>query len=255
MSNNRYRSSGPGGGLRQIEGRRPVLEALRAGRPLRRVLVSRGEGETLDEIITLARSRGVPVDMVPRVEMDRLSQSRSHQGTIAYAEAEKYLELDDLLEVSRQRGEPPLVVVAAGIQDPQNLGSLMRSAEGAGFHGLVLPRHRAAPVTPVVAKAAAGAAEYLPLAQVTNLARALENLKEAGLWVYGADAEGTMPYWEADLKGPTAIVVGGEGRGLPRLVAERCDILLRIPMRGHIASLNAGVAGAILMFEAAQQRR
>lgn len=239
----------------QIEGRNPVLEALRSGRRLHRILVARGKRQgTVAEILRLAGQRGVPVEEVDRRELERRSRSRAHQGVMALAAPRAYATLGDLLRRARDRGEAPLLVVAAGLEDPRNLGSLLRSAEAAGVHGVLLPERRSAGLTPAAVKASAGASEHLPVARVGNLARALEELKEHGLWVYGADAEGERAYFEADLRGPVALVVGSEGKGMPRLVRERCDVLLRIPMRGRVGSLNAAVAAAVILFEASRQR-
>lgn len=239
----------------QLEGRNPVLEALRSGRPLQRILVARGErrGTVLD-ILRFARELGVPVEEVDPREMDRRSSSRAHQGVLALAAPRAYATLDDILCNARERGEAPFLVVAAGLQDPQNLGSLLRSAEAAGAHGVLLPERRAVGLTPAAVKASAGASEHLLVARAVNLARAMEELKERGLWVYGADPTGDRSYFEADLRGPLALVVGSEGKGMPRLVRERCDGLIRIPMRGLVGSLNAAVAAAIILFEASRQR-
>lgn len=239
----------------QLEGRNPVLEALRSGRPLHRILVARGErhGSVLD-ILRFAHESGVPVEEVDRRELDRRSGCRAHQGVLALAAARAYATLEDILQNAGGRGEAPFLVVAAGLQDPQNLGSLLRSAEAAGAHGVILPERRSVGLTPAAVKASAGASEHLPVARVVNLARALEGLKERGLWVYGADPGGDRPYFEADLRGPLALVIGSEGRGMPRLVRERCDGLIRIPMKGRVGSLNAAVAAAIILFEASRQR-
>ncbi len=246
----------PVGAPSQIEGRRPVLEALRAGRPLRRLLVARGERHgLLLEIIRLAREQGIRIEEVPPADLERRARTRVHQGVVALAAAEPPVDVANLLARARQRGEAPLLLIAAGIQDPQNLGSLIRSAEAAGAHGVVIPRHRAAGLTPAVAKAAAGALAHLPVAEAVNLSQTIEMLKKEGLWVCGADPGAETSYHEADLGGPLALVVGSEGRGMPRLVRETCDFLVRIPMAGRVASLNAAVAGAILMFEAQRQRR
>ncbi len=240
----------------QIEGRQPVLEALRSGRPLLRILLARGERRgTLREIALLARARGVPVDELPAADLRRRARTGAPQGVIALAAPPRYADVDDLLALARSRGEPPFLVVAAGVQDPRNLGALLRSAEAAGVHGVIVPKHRAAGLTPAAEKAAAGAAAFLPVAMVTNLAACLERLKERGIWVCGADPRGERLYYEADLRGPLAVVVGSEGRGIPRLVRERCDFLVRIPMRGRVASLNVAVAAAIILFEAQRQRQ
>lgn len=233
-----------------------MTEALRAGRPVRLLLVARAAGSgAVQRLLASARERGIPIKEVPREELDRRALSRAHQGVIALVAPKEMTDVDAMIELARSRGEPPLIVVAAEIQDPQNLGSLIRSAEAAGAHGLIFPRHRSAPLSPAVLKASAGAAEYLLLSEVTNLSRCLEELKERGLWVCGADQNAEKVCYEVDLTGPLALVVGGEGRGIPRLVRERCDFLVRIPMSGRVGSLNAAVAGAVLLFEILRQRR
>lgn len=238
----------------QIEGRNPVREAIRAGR-VRRLWVARGlKGKAAEALLAAARHEGVPVEFLSREELARRARTPHHQGVLAEVGERPAYGLEDLLERARRAGEPPLIVVAAEIQDPQNLGSLIRSAEAAGAHGLLLPRHRSAGLTATVAKASAGALEYLPVVQVPNLARALEELKEAGLWVCGAAPEAAQLYTQVDLTPPLAVVVGSEGRGIPRLVKERCDFLVRLPMRGRVGSLNAAVAGAILLYEVLRQR-
>lgn len=238
-----------------IAGRNPVLEALRAGRPIHRLLVARGAMEgSIRQIRALARERGVPVQEVDRARLDALSGGVRHQGVVAVAAVREYASLDDILSRARAAGEDPLVLVLDGIEDPQNLGSLLRTSDAVGVHGVLIPERRAAGLTPAVAKVAAGAVEHVPVARVTNLPRAIAGLKEAGLWVCGATPGAPTVYHEARLTGPLAVVIGGEDRGLGRLVAEACDFTVRIPMRGHLNSLNAAVAGAILLYEVRRQR-
>lgn len=238
-----------------IIGRNPVLEALRAGRPVHKLLIARGATEgSIRQIRAMAREQGIPVQEVDRARLDALTGGQAHQGVMAQVAAQAYAALEDILERARAAGEDPLVLVLDRIEDPQNLGSLLRSCDAAGVHGVIIPERRAAGVTPVVAKVSAGAVEYVPVARVTNLARTLEDLKVAGLWVCGADQDGAELYHRARLTGPLAVVVGGEGQGLGRLVAERCDFRVRIPMRGKVNSLNAAVAGAILLYEVRRQR-
>ncbi len=241
----------------QIEGRNPVREALRAGRPIHRVLVADGAAARgpLAEIIASARAAGVRVDRVPREKLDRMATSRAHQGVIAEAEGFRYRSWKEALERAAEQGQKPLLLALDGITDPGNLGALLRSAEAAGCHGALIPGRRTADVTPVVEKASAGALEHLILDQVGNLARALEGLRAEGLWVVGlhGDARGTI--WSCELlTEPVVLVVGAEGRGLSRLIAERADALVRIPMVGRIESLNAASAGAVALFEAARRR-
>ena len=234
-----------------LAGRRAVVEALRAGRPLRKVLVSRGaRGETVREIIHEARRRGIAVQFV---EPRHLHGGAEAQGVLGLAAARPTVEVDDILAGAAARGEPPFVLVLDGVEDPVNLGALIRTAEGAGVHGVIIPRHRAAGLTSAVARASAGAVEHVPVAVVTNLVRALEDLKRAGLWVVGTDMEAPQLYHDAHLLPPLAVVMGGEGRGLSRLVREHCDLLVRLPMRGHIASLNVSVAAGILLYDIVRQ--
>lgn len=240
--------------LEQIEGRNPVTEALRSGRGAKRLLVARGIRRGLRPILDLAADSGVPVQEVDRAELDRRALSRGHQGVMLLVEPRRYLDIAEMLELARPGGEDPFLLVAAGIEDPHNLGSLIRSAEGAGVHGVIIPSRRAAGITAAVVKASAGATEYVPVARVVNLVQALEELKKAGLWVYGADAAAPATCYETDLTGPVALVVGGEGRGIRRLVGEHCDSLVSIPIQGRVGSLNAAVAGALVMFEIRRQR-
>lgn len=245
----------PADNSEQVFGRNPVLEALRSGRPLNRILVARGERHgSIHQILAIARDQDVPVSEVDPRELDRLCGGANHQGVLAQAAPQRYVELTDILALARSRGEAPLVVVLDGIEDPQNLGSLIRTAEAAGAHGIVIPKRRAAGITETVARVSAGAVEYLPVARVANVSQALAELKDAGCWVVGGDMTGDKTCYEQDLRGPLAIVVGGEGKGIGRLVRERCDFLVRLPMRGHVGSLNAAVAGALLIYEVLRQR-
>jgi 23S rRNA (guanosine2251-2'-O)-methyltransferase len=239
----------------QIEGRHPVIEALRAGRSLRRILVARsGAGhKPLYDLIGEARRRGIPVQEVDPGVLNRLAQTRTPQGVIAYAAAHAVVDLDAILQRSRERGEPPFLLLLDGVEDPGNLGAIIRSAEASGAHGVVIPRHRAAGLSPAVAAASAGAIEHVLVAQVTNLSSAIEQLKSDGIWVIGADAGASDVIHDVVIEPPVALVVGGEGRGLSRLVRERCDRLVRIPMHGATASLNASVAAGIVLFEARRQ--
>lgn len=247
-----------------VEGRRPVLEALRAGAPVDRLWVARGERQgSLREIVALARAAGVPIDELPPEVLAARATTRAPQGVIARIAAAETVPFEQLLEACARPSETgprrgaaaPLLVVLDGLQDPGNVGSLIRTAEAAGACGVVLPRHRAVGLTAAVVKTSAGATLHMPIAQVTNIPRALEAAKEQGLWVAGADMAGTHLLWEAPLTGPLALVVGGEGKGLSRLVRERCDYLVRIPMFGRVASLNAAIAGALLLYEVVRQRQ
>ncbi|OUN00714.1 MAG: 23S rRNA (guanosine(2251)-2'-O)-methyltransferase RlmB [Firmicutes bacterium ZCTH02-B6] len=239
-----------------IAGRNPVREALLAGRPVERLLVAHGAGGApLADIVRLAAERGIAVQYVDRRRLDRLAEGQVHQGVVAVAAPKAYVPVEEILARAAARGEPPLVLLLDEVQDPHNLGSLLRSADGAGAHGVVVPKRRSAGLTMTVARTSAGAVEYVPVAQVSNLVHTIRTLKERGLWVVGADMAGEQDLWDADLTGPLAVVVGGEDKGLGRLVREACDFLVRIPMRGRVNSLNAGVAGALVLFEIARQRR
>jgi 23S rRNA (guanosine2251-2'-O)-methyltransferase len=236
-----------------LYGRNPVLEALRAGRPARKLVVAQGvkPEDRLEEILALAGERGIPVEESPRRRLDDIAHTEHHQGIAGYFHSREPLTLDRLLENARP---PALLLVLDGIQDPQNLGALARTADAVGADGLVIPRHRAATVTPAAAKASAGATEHVPVVTVTNLAQALERIGDAGLWRVGLAADGSMRYDQFDYTSPCAIVVGAEGEGLRPLTRRHCDAIVSLPMLGHVASLNAGVAGGVLMYEAARQR-
>ena len=238
-----------------IEGRNAVLEALRAGRALDKVYIARGETDkALAHIAGLARERGVSVSDCDRRKLDAMSVTKAHQGVIAVCAVREYASLDDILALAESRGEAPFVVVCDEISDPHNLGAIIRSAECVGAHGVVIPKRRSAGLTAVGGKTSAGAAEHLPVARVANISAALQELKDRGLWVYGAAAEGSSPMWETDLTGPLALVIGSEGEGLGRLVRERCDFLVSIPLRGKVGSLNASTAAAVLMYEVLRQK-
>ncbi|MHB8927293.1 MAG: 23S rRNA (guanosine(2251)-2'-O)-methyltransferase RlmB [Bacillota bacterium] len=242
------------GGSEPIEGRNPVLEALRAGRAIDRLLVAEGTSPGfVDKLAALARERGVRVEFVGRAHLEGLARSRAHQGVVAFAPAREYAGVEDVL-ARAGGGGAALVVALDGVEDPQNLGAIIRSCDAAGAHGVVLTERRSAPLGPGAVKASAGAVEHVPVARVVNLVRTLETLKEVGLWVYGADGQGDRVYHEVDLTGPAVIVIGGEGHGLSRLVKERCDFLIRIPMFGKVNSLNASAAAAVILFEARRQR-
>ncbi|MFZ5646268.1 MAG: 23S rRNA (guanosine(2251)-2'-O)-methyltransferase RlmB [Bacillota bacterium] len=235
-----------------LAGRNPVREALRSGRPVDKVLFSQGEkSASLGEIINLAREKGVPVQAVDRARLDFLSGNVKHQGIMAYIAAREYADLEDILDGA---GESPFILLLDEINDPHNLGAILRTAEAAGVDGVVIPKRRSVSLTPVVARASAGAVEYVPVARVANMVQAIEMLKEKGLWVVGADAGSRDLYWNARLDGPLALVIGGEDKGLGRLVKENCDFTVRLPMAGRIGSLNASVAAALLTYEVVRQR-
>jgi 23S rRNA (guanosine2251-2'-O)-methyltransferase len=231
-----------------LSGIHPVTEALRAKRPLERILVAQGAGGSrLQAVIDLARQSGVPVRFEPRASLDRLAGTAAHQGVMALGAAKKYTELESVAAGG-------LLVVLDGVEDPHNLGAIVRTAHAAGAAGLVIPERRAASLTDVVAKAAAGAIEYLPVVRVTNINRALEDLKQQKYWIYGLDERGSEDYDRVDYSAPAAIVLGGEGKGLHEQVRRHCDVLVRIPMSGKIASLNVSVAAGIVLFEWRRRR-
>lgn len=240
-------------------GRNAVREAIKADRSIDRILVSTETDGSLKEIVQLARDRKLVIREVDHKKLDELcmpfghgGKTANHQGIVAYAAGVEYCEIADILAVAKERGEAPFVIVLDGIEDPHNLGSILRSADCAGAHGVVIGKRRSAQVSAAAVKASAGASEYLKVARVVNIARAVEELKEAGLWIAGADMDG-QPMHRQNLTGALALVIGSEGDGISRLVREKCDYLVSIPMRGHIDSLNAGVAAAILMFEKRRQ--
>lgn len=239
----------------RIEGRNAVLEALRAGRPLDKLYIAKGEvDKTLGHIASTARAAGCVVVETDRRKLDAMSATHAHQGIIALAAVREYCSVADILDTAAQRGEPPFVVACDEVSDPHNLGAILRTAECVGVHGVVIPKRRSAGLTSIVDKASAGAAEHIAVARVPNLTVALRELKAAGLWVYGAAAEGEKNLWQTDLRGPLCLVIGSEGDGMGRLVEENCDFLVSIPMKGRISSLNASAAAAVLLYEALRQR-
>ena len=239
-----------------IEGRNAVIEALRAGTPIDKIYLARGETDkTLGHIASTARAAGVVVVEADRRKLDFMSATKAHQGVIALAAVREYATVEDLLRAAREKDEAPLLVVCDEISDPHNLGAIIRTAECAGAHGVIIPKRRSAGLTSIVGKTSAGAVSYLPVARVANLSATLRELQKEGLWVFGADAGGTTPLYEADLRGPAAIVIGSEGDGLGRLVRESCDVLVSIPLKGRIQSLNASNAAAVLLYEAVRQRQ
>jgi 23S rRNA (guanosine2251-2'-O)-methyltransferase len=239
-----------------IEGRQPVLEALRSGRAVNRILLARDSerGGVVAEILGLARKRAIPFEFVDRTVLQKHAATTSHQGVMAYAAAKEYVSLDELFAISKAKNEAPLYVILDGMEDPHNLGAIIRTADAAGIHGIIIRNRREVGLTPVAAKASAGAIEYVPVARVANIAQTIEVLKKNGVWVVGIEASGGTPFDKVDFKVPTAIVVGGEGEGIGELVKKRCDVLAGIPMRGKISSLNASVAAALVMYEAYRQR-
>ena len=239
----------------QLEGRNALTEALRAGRTIDKVFIADGDTDrALQRLAAEAKETGAVIVPVDRRKLDQMSFTRSHQGVIALAAAHDYFTIDDILEEAASRGENALIVICDELSDPHNLGALMRSAECAGAHGVIIPKRRSVGLTATVAKASAGAVEYMKVARVTNINACLNELKEKGVWVFGTAAEGSVPMYKADLTSPAAIVIGNEGDGMSPLVRKNCDMLVHIPMKGNISSLNASAAASILLYEAVRQR-
>ena len=239
----------------QLEGRNALTEALRSGRTIDKVFIAAGDTDKgLQRLAAQAKEAGAVIVPVDRRKLDQMSVTHAHQGVIALAAAKEYASLDDILQNAADKGEAPLIVICDELTDPHNLGAIIRSAECAGAHGVIIPKRRAVGLTAVVAKSSAGAVEYMPVARVTNINSAMEELKEKGVWIFGTAAEGSIPMYKADLTGPAAIVIGSEGDGMSRLVQKNCDVTVHIPMKGHITSLNASAAASILLYEAVRQR-
>ena len=238
-----------------IEGKNAVTEAIRAGRPLDKVFLVRGSADkALAFIASSARAAGVAVTECDRRKLDAMSATGAHQGVVAVAAAREYCTLEDILDRAEQLGQAPFVVVCDGLEDPRNLGAVIRCAECAGAHGVVIPKHRSAGITAAAGKASAGAAEHMLIARVPNLAAALQTMKQRGLWIYGAEAGGDSPLWKTDMRGPICLVIGSEGAGMSRLVREACDFVMSIPLLGKVNSLNASAAAAVLLYEIVRQR-
>ena len=238
-----------------LEGRNAVTEALSAGRTIDKLFVADGDTDrALARICAMAKQAGAVVVPTDRRKLDYMSATGAHQGVIAMVAAHDYASIDDILKKARDAGEPPLIVICDELSDPHNLGAIIRTAECAGAHGIIIPKRRSVGLTAVVGKASAGALEYMPVARVSNITAAIDTLKKAGVWVYGTAAEGDTTLYRADLKSAAAIVIGNEGEGMSRLVSERCDFKVSIPMKGSISSLNASAAAAIMLYEAVRQR-
>lgn len=248
--------SEPGAGRDLIYGRNPVLEALRHGRPMTRLWLLEDTKESVaGEIVARCREAGISYKFVDKLFLDRLTEGAMHQGLVAQAGAKNYVEWETMLETAAAKGQVPLLILLDQVEDPYNLGAVLRSADALGAHGVIIPKHRAVPLTAGVGRSSAGAVEYVPVARVTNLTQTIDQLKEAGLWIIGATAEGKQTIYDTDLTGPVALVLGGEDKGLSRLVAAQCDILASIPMSGHVNSLNVSASAAIVLSETVRQRR
>lgn len=239
-----------------IEGRNAVIEALRVGRSIDKIFIAKGETDkTLGHIASKAREAGIVVVDADRRKLDGMSVTKAHQGVVALVGVNEYCEVSDILDLAGERGEQPFIIVCDEVSDPRNLGAIIRSAECAGAHGVIIPKRRSAGLTAIVGKASAGAAEHMRIARVPNIPSVLKELKDEGVWVYGAAAGGSSELWKTDFSGSCAIVIGSEGDGMGRLVRESCDFIVSIPMVGRINSLNASAAASIIMYEVLRQRR
>jgi len=240
----------------QIEGKNPVLEALKAGRPINKILIAKDieRHSAIAEILHLSKEKRIPIEWLPADVIKSKSLLKAHQGIIAYASAKEYVDLNHLFEITKSKNEPAFYVILDGIEDPHNLGAIIRTAESAGVHGIIIPERRAVGLTEIVAKVSAGAIEYMPVARVINLNNTIKTLKENNVWVIGIDNSGKRSFTDIDFKQATALVIGSEGQGVSRLVKENCDEIISIPMKGKISSLNASVAAAVVMYEIVRQR-
>ena len=239
----------------QIEGRNSVLELLESGKDVNKIFVTRGEKHgSINKILGIAKERKIIVVEKDKKQMDEMAQEENYQGVIAIVPPFEYVEISDILQVAKERNEAPFVIVLDGIEDPHNLGSIIRTAETAGVHGVIIPKRRAASVNSTVNKASAGAVEHMKIARVTNISDAIEELKQAGLWVCGTAVDTNKYYYNQDLTGPLAIVIGNEGKGIGEKVKKNCDFLVKIPMKGKIQSLNASVSTGIVIYESVKQR-
>lgn len=239
----------------KIEGRNAVIALLRSDKTINKIILAKGDRQgSIHEIVALAKEKRIVVQEVDKNKLDSLSETGHHQGVIAFVSPIEYKEVDELLAAAKEKGEAPFLLIADEIEDPHNLGALIRSAEIAGCHGIIIPKRRASAVTEVVVKVSCGATEYLPIARVNNINETIRDLKEKGVWIVGTDGNAKISYYDQDMTGPIAIIIGSEGRGMNKLTMELCDFLVKIPMYGHITSLNASVSGGIVMFEASKQR-
>ena len=238
-----------------IVGRNSVIEALRSGRSMNKLFIQDGiKGGSIGEIIAMAKESGIIVEYIKTEKLNQIAEGLRHQGVAAMAAPVRFYELDEVLDRVKEKGEEPFLLLLDEMQDPQNVGVIIRTADAAGVHGVLMPKRRSCPLNAVVAKVSAGAIEYVPVVSIGNIVQTLKELKEKGLWVIGADMDGEVDYFSGNLKGPIVMVIGAEGKGIGRLVKENCDVLVKIPMRGGVSSLNASAAGAVLLFEIVRQR-
>ena len=250
-----FKKDAPAPAEDMIEGRNAVTEAIRSGRTINKVFLADGDTDrALGRLAAMAKEAGAVVVRIDRRKLNEMSQTGAHQGIMASVAVHDYATIDDILAAAEAKGEAPLIVLCDELSDPHNLGAILRTAECAGAHGVIIPKRRSVGLTAVVGKASAGAVEYMPVARVANLTAAIRELKQRGVWIFGTAADGAVPLYSADLKGPAAIVIGNEGVGMSRIVADSCDFKVSIPMKGRISSLNASAAAAILLYEAVRQR-
>lgn len=237
-----------------IMGKNPVLEALKSGRDINKIFIAEGsQGGQMQQVIGLAKASNVFVQFVPKKKLDQMAEG-NHQGVVAQVAAYQYAEMDDLFHAAEKRNEAPFFLLLDEIEDPHNLGSIMRTADAVGAHGIIIPKRRAVGLTATVAKASTGAIEHIPVVRVTNMARTIDELKEKGVWIAGTDAKGSQDYRRFDGTLPLGLVIGSEGKGMGRLIRDKCDFLIHLPMAGHVTSLNASVAAALLMYEVYRKR-
>ncbi|MGG4037533.1 23S rRNA (guanosine(2251)-2'-O)-methyltransferase RlmB [Heyndrickxia ginsengihumi] len=237
-----------------IAGRNPVIEALRANREINKIWIAEGSQKgSMQQIVQLAKQKKVLVQFVPKQKIDQFVDE-THQGVVALVAAYHYAEIDDLFNLAAKRNEPPLFLILDELEDPHNLGSILRTADAVGAHGIIIPKRRSVALTATVAKASTGAIEHIPVARVTNLTRTIDDLKKQGVWIVGTDASGKQDYRSMDATIPLGIVIGSEGKGMSRIVKESCDFLVKLPMVGHVTSLNASVAASLLMYEVYRKR-
>lgn len=239
-----------------ICGKNPVLEALRAGREINKIFIAEGVKKTgVNELLDLARERGVLVQFVPKKKVEQLANNDNHQGIVAAVAAYDYAELEDIFSAAQAKGENPFILLLDELEDPHNLGSIMRTADAVGVHGIIIPKRRAVGLTSVVAKASTGAIEHVPVVRVNNLSQTVDTLKERGIWIAGTDAKKSVDYRKMDATLPLAVIIGSEGKGMSRILKDKCDFLYHLPMVGHVTSLNASVAAALLMYEVYRKRQ
>lgn len=237
-----------------IEGRNPIIEALKNNRPIEKIMVNKASKEgSIKKILAMAKENKVIIQEVDRHKLDEMSESHAHQGVIAITSDYRYYDLDEILDIPKEKGEDPFFIILDGITDPHNLGSIIRTADAVGAYAVIIPKRRSVQITPIVAKASAGAVEYLPVCKVTNIVNTIKTLKENGLWIAAVDMDG-QTFYQQNLGGPLGLVVGSEGEGISRLVKQNCDFTVSMPMSGNVTSLNASVAGGILLYEVYRQR-